>query len=142
MATVKLPTQLRDAAGGAAEAEASGGTVGEVLEALYAEHGELRERISDADGGLRRFVNVYIRGEDIRFLDGLDTEVGDVRRGDDPAGRRGGLARTAEPEPVGPLDDRALLVVRERGRHGFAQQAALELDPRPLAGVGDLARRS
>ena len=77
MATVKLPTQLRDAAGGAAEAQASGGTVGEVLEALYAEHGELRERISDGDGGLRRFVNVYIRGEDIRFLDGLDTEVGE-----------------------------------------------------------------
>ena len=77
MATVKLPTQLRDAAGGATEAKASGGTVGEVLEALYAEHGELRERISDSDGGLRRFVNVYLRGEDIRFLDGLDTEVGE-----------------------------------------------------------------
>jgi MoaD family protein len=77
MATVKLPTQLRDATGGAASAEASGATVGEVLEALYAEHGELRERISDADGGLRRFVNVYLRGEDIRFLDGLDTPVED-----------------------------------------------------------------
>jgi len=77
MAKVKLPTQLRDAAGGAAEATAPGSTVGEVLEALYAEHGELRERISDSDGGLRRFVNVYLRGEDIRFLDGLDTKVGE-----------------------------------------------------------------
>jgi molybdopterin synthase sulfur carrier subunit len=77
MAKVKLPTQLRDAAGGAAEAQASGATVGEVLEALYAEHSELRERISDSDGALRRFVNVYLRGEDIRFLDGLATEVGD-----------------------------------------------------------------
>ena len=67
MATVKLPTQLRDAAGGAAEAQAPGATVGEVLEALYAEHGELRERIADADGGLRRFVNVYLGGENIRF---------------------------------------------------------------------------
>ena len=75
MATVKLPTQLRDAAGGATEAKASGATVGEVLEALYAEHGELRERISDADGGLRRFVNVYLRGEDIRFSDALETAV-------------------------------------------------------------------
>jgi MoaD family protein len=73
--TVKLPTQLRDAAGGQAEAAADGGTVGEVLESLYASHGELRERISDGDGGLRRFVNVYLRGEDIRFLDGLDTTV-------------------------------------------------------------------
>ena len=75
--TVKLPTQLRDAAGGATEAQAPGATVGEVLEALYAEHGELRERISDGDGGLRRFVNVYVGGEDIRFLDGLETPVED-----------------------------------------------------------------
>jgi sulfur-carrier protein len=78
MATVKLPTQLRAAAGGAAEAQAPGATVGEVLEALYSEHGELRERISDSDGSLRRFVNVYLRGEDIRFLDGLETEVGEA----------------------------------------------------------------
>ena len=77
MATVKLPTQLRDAAGGATEAQASGATVGEVLEALYAEHDELRGRLSDDGGGLRRFVNVYIGGEDIRFLDGLDTPVSD-----------------------------------------------------------------
>jgi sulfur-carrier protein len=75
--TVKLPTQLRDAAGGAVAAEAEGATVGEVLEALYAEHGELRARISDDDGGLRRFVNIYLRGEDIRFLDGLATPVAD-----------------------------------------------------------------
>jgi len=75
--TVKLPTQLRDAAGGAASASVHGGTVGEALDALYAQHGELRERIADSDGGLRRFVNVYLRGEDIRFLDGLDTTVAD-----------------------------------------------------------------
>ena len=75
--TVKLPTQLRDAAGGAAAVPGDGRTVREVLEGLYADHGELRSRLSDADGGLRRFVNVYLRGEDIRFLDGLDTAVGD-----------------------------------------------------------------
>jgi sulfur-carrier protein len=75
--TVKLPTQLRDAAGGAASASVDGSTVGEALEALYASHGELRSRISDADGGLRRFVNIYVKGEDIRFLDGLDTAVSD-----------------------------------------------------------------
>ena len=75
--TVKLPTQLRDAAGGAASTEVEGGTVGEALEALYAEHGELRGRLADDGGGLRRFVNVYIGGEDIRFLDGLDTPVND-----------------------------------------------------------------
>ena len=75
--TVKLPTQLRDAAGGAASAEVEGGTVGEALDALYARHGELRSRMADDDGGLRRFVNVYLAGEDIRFLEGLETDVPD-----------------------------------------------------------------
>jgi molybdopterin synthase sulfur carrier subunit len=77
VATVKLPTQLRDAAGGNSAVEAGGTTVGEVLEALYAQHGELRDRLSDGGGGLRRFVNVYVGGEDIRFGDGLDTPVSD-----------------------------------------------------------------
>jgi len=75
--TVKLPTQLRAAAGGAAAAEVQGATVGEALEALYAAHGELRERLAGDGGGLRRFVNVYLGGEDIRFLDGLETPVND-----------------------------------------------------------------
>ena len=75
--TVKLPTQLRDAADGAGSAQVEAGTVGEALEALYAEHGELRERLSDGDGGLRRFVNVYLGGEDIRCLDGLGTPLQD-----------------------------------------------------------------
>ncbi len=75
--TVKIPTQLRGVTGGAAEATASGATVAEVLDDLYESHGELRERISGDDGGLRRFVNVYLAGEDIRFLDGLDTPVPD-----------------------------------------------------------------
>ena len=74
---IKLPTQLRDAAGGATAAEVDGSTVGEALEALYAEHGELRERLADGDGGLRRFVNIYLGGEDIRFLEGLDTPLDD-----------------------------------------------------------------
>ena len=55
------------------------GTVGEVLDALFDRHGELRDRLSDDDGGLRRFVNVYVDGEDIRFTDGLDTPVPDGR---------------------------------------------------------------
>jgi sulfur-carrier protein len=75
--TVKLPTQLRDAADNRTEAQVEGGTVGEALDNLYAQHGELRTRISDDGGGLRRFVNVYLGGEDIRFLDGLETAVKD-----------------------------------------------------------------
>jgi MoaD family protein len=75
--TVKIPTQLRSASGGEAEAVLDGATVREVLDDLYARHGELRERLADEDGSLRRFVNVYIAGEDIRFLDGLATPVAD-----------------------------------------------------------------
>jgi MoaD family protein len=74
--TVKIPTQLRAATDGEATTEVEGSTVGEVLDALYERYAELRERIAE-DGGLRRFVNVYVGGEDIRFLDGLDTEVED-----------------------------------------------------------------
>jgi MoaD family protein len=74
---VKIPTQLRNAAGGEAEAEVEGATVQEVLNGLFERHEELRDRISDEDGSLRRFVNVYLAGEDIRFLDGLATPVED-----------------------------------------------------------------
>ncbi len=73
--TVKLPTQLRELAGGAASVQADGETVGEALESVFAVHGELRDRLYQEDGALRRFVNVYIGGEDIRFLDGLATPV-------------------------------------------------------------------
>jgi MoaD family protein len=74
--SVKIPTQLRAATGGESHAQVDGSTVGEVLDALYERYGELRSRISE-DGGLRRFVNVYVQGEDIRFLEGLDTPVQD-----------------------------------------------------------------
>jgi len=74
--TVKIPTQLRAATDGEAETEVEGTTVGEVLDSLYDRYEELQGRIAE-DGGLRRFVNVYVGGEDIRFLDGLDTEVED-----------------------------------------------------------------
>jgi sulfur-carrier protein len=74
---VKIPTQLRAAAGGEAEAQIDGATVQEVLDGLFERHAELRVRISDDDGALRRFVNVYVSGEDIRFLDGLATPLAD-----------------------------------------------------------------
>src|SRR3981189_89794 len=75
--TVKIPGQLRAVTGGEAEAvvdEAT--TVGEVLDGLYDRFDGLKDRIAE-DGDLRRFVNVYVQGEDIRFLDGLDTTVED-----------------------------------------------------------------
>jgi molybdopterin converting factor small subunit len=75
--TVKIPTQLRGVTGGVSEASVEGATVAEVLDGLFAQFGELRDRISDEDGTLRRFVNVYLSGEDIRFLDGVATSVPD-----------------------------------------------------------------
>jgi sulfur-carrier protein len=74
---VKLPTQLRAAAGGEAELRVEAGTVGEVLAAVYDQQPELRDRLTDDGQALRRFVNVYVDGEDIRFGDGLDTPVAD-----------------------------------------------------------------
>jgi molybdopterin synthase sulfur carrier subunit len=75
--SVKIPTQLRSVTGGEAETVVDGATtVGEVLDGLYDRYDGLRDRIAE-DGDLRRFVNVYVGGEDIRFLDGLETEVED-----------------------------------------------------------------
>lgn len=71
---VRIPTQLRDATGGEATAPADGETVGEVLDSLFERFAELRARITE-DGELRRFVNVYVGGEDVRFLEGLGTGV-------------------------------------------------------------------
>jgi molybdopterin synthase sulfur carrier subunit len=73
---VKIPTQLRSLTGGEGETEVEGSSVGEVLDALYERYDGLRDRITQ-DGELRRFVNVYAGGEDIRFGDGLDTPVSD-----------------------------------------------------------------
>ncbi len=73
---VKIPAQLRPATGGAAEIEVEAGTVGDALDAVFAKHDGLRERITEG-GDLRRFVNVYVSGEDIRFQDGLETAVDD-----------------------------------------------------------------
>jgi molybdopterin synthase sulfur carrier subunit len=74
--SVKIPAQLRAVTGGEGQLEVEGSTVGEALDAVFAQHEDLRERITE-DGGLRRFVNVYVSGEDIRFRDGLETEVND-----------------------------------------------------------------
>ncbi len=75
MATVRIPTQLRTLSGGAAEVDVEGATVGEVLKALDAAHPGFSDRLFDDGGSLRRFVNVFVADEDVRFADGLDTTV-------------------------------------------------------------------
>ncbi|HMH92061.1 MAG TPA: MoaD/ThiS family protein [Streptosporangiaceae bacterium] len=73
---VRIPTILRTYTGGAKSVEGAGGTLDELFADLDARHGGLRERLVD-DGGLRRFVNVYLNDEDVRFLGGLQTPVHD-----------------------------------------------------------------
>lgn len=74
MPVVRIPTPLRPHAGGHDSAQTEGSTVGEVLNALTTAFPELRSRLFDGED-LRRFVNVYVNNEDIRFLEDLDTPV-------------------------------------------------------------------
>jgi molybdopterin synthase sulfur carrier subunit len=73
--TIRIPTQLRPLAGGVGEVAVEGSTVGEALKALDVAHPGFGERILDDTGKLRRFVNVFVADEDVRFLDGLETAV-------------------------------------------------------------------
>jgi len=74
---VRIPTPLRKITGGKDEVEASGSTVGEVIDDLEKNHAGLKERICEENGDLRRFVNLYLNDEDIRFEDNLKTAVKD-----------------------------------------------------------------
>ena len=77
MTSVRIPTQLRQLTGGAGEVKVEGATVGEVLKALDAAHPGFAGRLFDDAGQLRRFVNVFVAEEDVRFLQGLETPVED-----------------------------------------------------------------
>jgi molybdopterin converting factor small subunit len=74
---VRIPTQLRTLSGGASEVEVDGATVTAVLKALDSAHPGFADRLYDDTGSLRRFVNVFVAEEDIRFLDGVETPVAD-----------------------------------------------------------------
>lgn len=73
--TVRIPTQLRSLAGGNSSVPVEGTTVAEVLKNLESAHPGFRDRLFDDSGKLRRFVNVFVADEDVRFQDGLDTAV-------------------------------------------------------------------
>lgn len=74
---VRIPTPLRKFTGGAESVTASGATVAAIVQDVESRHPGLKERICDDAGKVRRFVNVYVNGEDIRFLSSLDTAVKD-----------------------------------------------------------------
>ena len=75
MSVVKIPTVLRPQVGGNKEVELSGATVGAVVEALTAAYPGLKSQLLTETGELNRFVNVYVNGQDVRYLDGLATAV-------------------------------------------------------------------
>ena len=76
MSSVRIPPVLRDAVDGQRSLPASGATVRDVLDDLFANHPVLRDRVTE-DGELSRFINVYVNDRDVRFRDGLATPVGD-----------------------------------------------------------------
>jgi molybdopterin synthase sulfur carrier subunit len=75
--SVRVPTILRTYTGGESEVTAEGAALSEVLDSLDASYPGIRGRIVDEQGALRRFVNVYVGNDDVRFLDGLATPVSD-----------------------------------------------------------------
>jgi molybdopterin synthase sulfur carrier subunit len=75
MSTVVIPQVLRTETDGAKAVEVAGSTIGQVVEALVDRHPGLGERLLAPDGGLHRFVNVYLNGQDVRYLSGLETAV-------------------------------------------------------------------
>jgi molybdopterin synthase sulfur carrier subunit len=75
--TVRIPTPLRRFTGGAEEVNAAAGTVGSVVEDLERQYAGIKERLCDEEGRVRRFVNIYLNGDDIRFLSSLESPVKD-----------------------------------------------------------------
>jgi molybdopterin converting factor small subunit len=77
MSTVFMPAVLRPAVGGVKSLELDGSTVGALVSALLERHPGLRGQLLTPEGELNRFVNVYVNGQDVRYLDGLSTPVGE-----------------------------------------------------------------
>ena len=75
--TVRIPTPLRSVTKGNAEVQAKGGTVADVVQDLERQFPGMRERLVDETGEIRRFINIYVNEEDIRFLDGAKTALKD-----------------------------------------------------------------
>ena len=76
-ATVRIPTILRSYTGGSGEVSAEGSTLAEVLNSLESDHPGIRTRVLDDTGALRRFVNVYVGDDDVRFIGGLEADIAD-----------------------------------------------------------------
>ena len=75
MAKVRIPTPLRKFTGGSEEVSANGATIAALVADMESHYPGIKERLCEADGKVRRFVNIYVNGDDIRFLSNLDTAV-------------------------------------------------------------------
>lgn len=75
--TVRVPTPMRRIAGGAKDVKAEGATVGAVIESLEQTYPGFKDKLCEDDGSLRRFINIYVNGEDIRYASGVDTQTKD-----------------------------------------------------------------
>jgi molybdopterin synthase sulfur carrier subunit len=73
--TVRIPTTLRPMSGGASQVQVEGATLLEVIDNLEAAHAGFRDRLLDEDGAMRKFVNIFVADDDVRYLDGLNTPV-------------------------------------------------------------------
>ena len=73
--TVRIPTTLRPLSGGNSTVSVEGATLGDVLANLEAAHPGFKDRLFDDNGGLRRFVNLFVADDDVRYLQGLETPV-------------------------------------------------------------------
>ena len=76
-ASVRIPTILRNYTGGAKEVSADGATLSELIDNLETSHPGIKARVLDDAGALRRFVNVYVGDDDVRFIGGLDAKIDD-----------------------------------------------------------------
>ena len=76
MAQFRIPSPLRKLTNDAEIVSSDGGSLGEAIDTLEGQYPGLKERLCDETGQLRRFVNVYVNGEDVRFLDNLNTKLG------------------------------------------------------------------
>jgi molybdopterin synthase sulfur carrier subunit len=75
--TVRIPTPLRRVTDGQDKVDTEGATLAQIIDSMESQYPGIKERLCDEDGNLRNFVNVYVNGEDVRFLDGVDSATGD-----------------------------------------------------------------
>jgi molybdopterin synthase sulfur carrier subunit len=75
--TVRIPTPLRRVTDGQDKVDTNGATLREIIDSMESQFPGIKERLCDENGNLRNFVNVYVNGEDVRFLEGIDSATGD-----------------------------------------------------------------